>query len=93
MTPTTHAKAPRINDPISSAIMVLTECNRCVGSQIRASIGIEIAHECWLEDVDDQHGNLLHVNGVIPLFEIHESFFNGKVVDPLTIGEKYFEHR
>ena len=37
--------------------MVLTEFNRSVWSQIRASIAIEIAHEGWLEDIDDEHEN------------------------------------
>lgn len=44
------------------AIMVLTELNRRVWRQIRASIVIEIAHVCWLEDVDDEHENPLHTD-------------------------------
>ena len=75
------------------AIMVLTELNRRVWSQIRASIVIEVAHVRSLEGKDDEHDYFsLHVNDVITLFEIHEGFFNRDVVDLLTSGEKYFEH-
>lgn len=38
------------------AIMVLTELNRRVWSQIRASIVIEVAHVRSLEGKDDEHG-------------------------------------